>query len=162
MSRHESDREDLLREATALVERAELTIPGESASIVVGFRSNSAASLYLGSDCAYHFNSTGQLRRAYVDRLLYKADHGRLVALRRERTEAETALVRVELTTQETEAFIARLQTHLARLRGALDSQAAVVIGQVPAKANLASRILNWLDALPPTIVIARAANVQS
>ena len=28
MSRRESDREDLLREATALVERAELQVPG--------------------------------------------------------------------------------------------------------------------------------------
>ena len=38
MARRESDREDLLREATALVERAELTIEGFDEPIVVGFR----------------------------------------------------------------------------------------------------------------------------
>ena len=69
MARDESDREDLLREATALVERIELA-PADAADdehIVAGFRRDGALSIYFGADPVYHFNSAGELRRAYCD-----------------------------------------------------------------------------------------------
>ena len=44
MSRNEADREDLLREATALVNRIELQLEDADESWVVGFRRNDAAS----------------------------------------------------------------------------------------------------------------------
>ncbi len=84
MARDEQDREDLLREATALVERVELAPTDNEAGehIVIGFRAGGAASVYFGGDTAYHFNSDGELRRAYADGLLYKADIGRLTSTR--------------------------------------------------------------------------------
>ena len=44
MARQESNREDLLREATALVERVELHVPAFEEPIVVGFRRDGCAS----------------------------------------------------------------------------------------------------------------------
>ena len=86
MSRSESDREDLLREATALVERVELSIPGYGESIVVGFRRDGSASFFFGQSPVFQFNSQRELRRAFRDGLLFKTDNGRLVEMRRERT----------------------------------------------------------------------------
>ena len=74
MARRESDREDLLREATALVERAELTIEGFDEPIVVGFRRDGSASFFFGADPVYQFNTAFELRRAFVVGLLYKAE----------------------------------------------------------------------------------------
>ncbi len=83
MDRQQSDREDLLAEATALVERIELVLPGYAEPIVAGFRASDCASLFFGTDPVYQFNSQRQLRRAFVDGLLYKAECGRLVSLTR-------------------------------------------------------------------------------
>ena len=90
MARDQSSREDLLREATALVERIELRIAGPMSvkhdrddHVVVGFRANGSASFFFGEDPVYQFNSAGQLRRAYCGGLLIKAAHGRLVSLQR-------------------------------------------------------------------------------
>jgi hypothetical protein len=110
MARHEAEREDLLAEARALVDRAEYQVPGEEQPVVAGFRANGAMSLYFGEDPALHWNSQGELRRAYTGGLLYKAEHGQLVSLRRERTEHETALVRHELVEEELLAFKSKMQ----------------------------------------------------
>ena len=108
MARQENPREDLLAEATALVERAELRIAGFAEPIVVGFRRNGAASIYFGQDAAYHFNTANELRRAFIGGTLYKADRGRLAALVRRRTAAEVELVRHDLD----ETVAARLPRH--------------------------------------------------
>ena len=73
MARNQSDREDLLREATALVERAELRISGWSEPVVVGFRRGGGASLFFGGKEVYQFNAGGELRRAFVAGRLIKA-----------------------------------------------------------------------------------------
>ncbi len=64
MARHEEEREDLMRDAKALVDRIELVVPGFEEPVVVGFRTNGAASFYFGQDAVYHFNSQLELRRA--------------------------------------------------------------------------------------------------
>ena len=64
MAREEADREDLMREATALVQRAEFSAGGKP--VFVGFRTNGAASVFFDSDPVYQFNSNGELRRAFV------------------------------------------------------------------------------------------------
>src|SRR6186997_1242741 len=102
MARRESEREDLLREATALVERAELTLEGSEEPIVVGFRRDGSASFFFGVDPVYQFNAACELRRAFVGGLLYKAERGRLVSLSRQRTMESVALFRAELTAQAT------------------------------------------------------------
>src|SRR5688500_8421146 len=106
MAQRESNREDLMREATALIERAELVLPGAAEPVVVGFRRDGSASFFFGADPVYQFNAAGELRRAYVGGLLYKAVSRHLVALRRERTETETILLSCELSGEETAHFL--------------------------------------------------------
>ena len=46
MARQEQEREDLLREAVALVERIEVQTAREQGTVVIGFRRDGAASVY--------------------------------------------------------------------------------------------------------------------
>src|SRR5262245_33423639 len=128
MSRRESDREDLLREATALVERAEFTLADDREPIVVGFRRDGSASFYFGADPVFQFNAASELRRAFVGGLLYKAERGRLVALRRERSETELALVRSEISDEQSEALLADLKSRLSQLYAALASDSFTLV----------------------------------
>jgi hypothetical protein len=161
MARHETDREDLLREATALVQRSEFVLPGEMEPVVIGFRAGGAASVFCGADPVYHFNSVGELRRAYVGGLLYKAEHGRLVELRRERGPDRVQLLRRDLSTQECDHFA---QQALARLRGIntqFQSGNWQLRGQVPATGDVMGRIRTWLDGLPERLAIAELPHVR-
>lgn len=160
MARVETDREDLLREATALVDRVEL-VPADGAPhsepIVIGFRANGALSIFFGAEPVYQFNAAGELRRAYCDGLLYKAERGRLVSLERQRMPQQVQLVRRELTESDEREFISRMQHGLRQLAGALDAGQYRVTGQVPANGDVPSRVRSWLaqhDGLP----IARTA----
>src|SRR4051812_13576909 len=117
MAREESSREDLLREATALVERIEL-IPDSSGEltgtrIVAGFRRDGALSIFFGDDTVYQFNAASELRRAYCDGKLFKAARGRLAALKRVRTEHELQLVRHDLSETEQATFLAEMANRL-------------------------------------------------
>ena len=146
MAREESDREDLLREATALAERIELApAHADAEHVVIGFRASGAASLYFGGDAAYHFNSAGELRRAYQDGLLYKSERGKLVALRRIRQEHEVQLVRQPLSDLDQNRFLAALQKRLDDLADDLGRQTLTVVGQVPADADVLGRTVAWL-----------------
>jgi hypothetical protein len=147
MAREESDREDLLREATALVERIELAPVGESAGehLVAGFRAGGAASFFFGADPVYQFNAAGELRRAYCAGVLIKASRGRLVSLKRERLATEVQLLSRELTDAEQAAFVATMADRLRRLVAVLDAGRYAVVGQVPADANVLSRVRTWL-----------------
>src|SRR4051794_11750471 len=132
MARNEADREDLLREATALVERIELTIAGFNEPIVCGFRRDGSASFYFGADPVYQFNAAGQLRRAFLAGRLLKAERGRLIALRRERSQQEIALVRDELAAEAQAALLADLGRRLERLEQTLQAGDYSVHGEVP------------------------------
>ncbi len=147
MAREESDREDLLREATALVERIELA-PAEAVNgehIVIGFRTEGAASVYFGGDAAYHFNSSGELRRAYCDGLLYKAERGKLVALERVRQKNEVQLRPRPLPDTEQAMFLTMLVERLRKLADQCQQHVLVTVGQVPAEADVLQRALDWL-----------------
>jgi hypothetical protein len=161
VARHESDRDDLLREATALVQRVELKIPDCQQPIVAGFRRGGAVSVFFGGDPVYQFNTAGELRRAYVGGVLYKAQERRLVALRRERSRAEVALIRAEPSAAETTALMTGLHTRLNSLRTALARDTFTVVGQVPAEADLPRRLRDWLESLPDPIRVALRPNVQ-
>ena len=160
MNRRESDREDLLREATALVERAELQVPGFAEPVVVGFRPDGAASFFFGADAVYQFNAARELRRAFVDGLLFKAERGKLVELRRERSEGAVALVRRELDAENKVAFMVAVHHQLARLRAECSAKSLVAVGQVPVEGKVLPRIIEWLAELPRPIMIADIPNV--
>jgi hypothetical protein len=158
MARHESEREDLLREATALVERIELCVKDASdaahgqSHIVAGFRANDALSIYFGSDPVYQFNAAGELRRAYCDGLLFKAAGRRLTSLRRVRQSDTVQLVRHDLTDQEQQSFVERMQMLFTTLANDLAGGRYRVVGQVPRGTDVVGRVSRWLsdhDGLP-------------
>ncbi len=152
MARSEQDREDLLKEATALVERVELSLAGFAEPIVLGVRRDGCLSIYFSADEAYHFNSRHELRRAYLDGLLLKAEQHGLVALTRHRTPKEVQLVRHELAEPEHQALLEKLLAKLQQLcQGAL-----VIQGTVPADLPAHERIAQWLAPLAPIRIAAQ------
>ena len=160
MARQESDREDLLREATALVERIELTSDDRVDTIVAGFRADGSLSIFFGAVPVYQFNSAGELRRAYANDRLLKASHGRLVALRRERHGDEVQLLRQEMDAADQESFMAEMSARLGEFTRDIDTGELQIVGQVPPDADILSRIRTWLDDHPrPTI--AQRPNVS-
>jgi hypothetical protein len=161
MARNEADREDLLREATALVERIELTIAGFNEPIVCGFRRDGSASFYFGGDPVYQFNAAGQLRRAFVAGRLLKAERGRLIALRRQRSQQEIALVRDELAAEAQAALLADLGRRLERLEQTLQAGDYSVHGEVPPGGKIIGRVSEWLKNRPSAVEIAAVPNVR-
>jgi hypothetical protein len=161
MSRRESDREDLLREATALVERAELAVVGWDEPVVVGFRRDGSLGVFFGAEPVYQFNAIGELRRAFRGGLLYKAERGGLVALRRERAAGEVALVRSELTAEQTAEFCDETRARLVALAGALGDGAFQLVGKVPADADVVGRVRRWLASMGAEIQVAQAAGLR-
>lgn len=166
MAREESDREDLLREATALVERVEL-LPSSTAvdstdtlpsgdPIVAGFRANGSLSLFFGADPVYHFNASGELRRAYVGGVLVKAAKGQLASLERVRTESEVQLVRHPLSAEDQARFLEAMSQQLRGLAALLERDDFELVGQVPAEADVVGRVRSWLAANQAIAVAAR------
>jgi hypothetical protein len=161
MAREESDREDLLREATALVERIELK-PLDllvSENVVVGFRRDGAMSVFFGADPVYQFNAAGELRRAFCAGRLLKAVHGSLVSLRRVRGQNAVELLRHDLTPDEQSLFLSNMMMRLSDLSEQLEMGRFSVVGQVPAGADVLGRVQKWLAA-HRSAGIAKAPNV--
>jgi hypothetical protein len=155
MAQQESPREDLLREATALVERIELIADqardGKALneagrpSIVAGFRAGGGLSIFFGEDPAYHFNSAGELRRAYVDGLIYKAIDGQLIALTRVRSADQVELRSHTLAETEQAKFVARMSMRLSDFAAEVDTKTIQIRAQVPTDANVLDRVRKWL-----------------
>ena len=98
MALHETHREDLFAEATALVRRIELRVPGEPHPVVAGCRASGAWSVYFGPDPCYHFDEQGRLRRAFVDDRLYRTQGNTLAQLSRKRHADNVELSRIDLS----------------------------------------------------------------
>lgn len=116
MARTESDREDLIREATALTERAEFRRGGGGPLITAGFRRDGSLAIYFDQDPVYQFDTGGRLRRAFVDGFLYRSQHSGLARLQRERTPDATHLLRHDLTPEECGDFRRALRARLRQL----------------------------------------------
>lgn len=161
MARQETDREDLLREATALVERAELLVPGRREPVVVGFRRDGSFSVFFGGDPVYQFNTAGELRRAFVEGLLIKADQGRLASLRRERHDRETLLLRHDLSEAEQAQFLSAAARDLRELAHSLEQSSYQLVGAVPDGAGVLQRALTFLGSLPAIPIVAAAPHAR-
>jgi hypothetical protein len=159
-ARDEQPREDLLAEATALVRRVELRVAGGAEPVVIGFRRSGDGSIYFGQSLAYHFNARQELRRAFVEGLLYKAELGRLVALERCRTAHETALVRHELTPDEQVRFLHDCAARIHALRVAITCGECRPLRQVPAHEDVIAAVVAWLNDIDSSLVVARSARV--
>jgi hypothetical protein len=160
MARQEENREDLLREATALVERIELEIEGFSEPLVAGFRRDGSASFFLEPEVVYQFNAVCQLRRAYLHGHLCKAEQGRLVKLTRRRTETAVELVRHDLTPVEAAQLLDEAGRRLYDLHSILEKGKFRIIGQVPPNAAVIDRVRHWLGCLPHPMEIAPSPRV--
>ena len=161
MAREEHDRENLLAEATALVERAELRVAGEVEPVIAGFRRDGSGSIYFGADYAYHFNSAGELWRAFRQGLLYKAERGKLVSLERRRVPGEVQLLRRELSDAETQAFLKEAVERLTHLRSMLSGDDWQLVGQVPESTDVVARLRRWLESLPLPPSLATTPRVK-
>ena len=106
VARNEQDREDLLAEATGLTPRVEFADP-QGRTVLVGFRGSGASSVYFDAAPVYHFNSSGELRRAFIDGRIYKAEAGRLIALEKLRQAGQVVLQRHELSEKEMRNLLA-------------------------------------------------------
>ncbi len=148
MARHEQDREDLLREARALVRRGEFRLADFAEPVVIGFRQHGAPSLFLGQDPALHFTSADRLRRGFVDGLLLKAVGGQLVQMRRVRTRGEVQLRSTPLTPPQQAAMLARVEAWLHQVADCLEAGQFKLTGQVPDDGNLAAEATVWLKRI--------------
>ncbi|MGE0755478.1 MAG: hypothetical protein AB7F89_12360 [Pirellulaceae bacterium] len=155
MARREQDREDILREATALVERVEFQLPGSPDPIVVGFRRNGCASFFVGADPVIQFNSHGELRRMYFEGRLVKAMRGQLHRIERVRTEHKVELRSRLLSEAEQDDVRQRVGEQLDRIAAAVRSGTVTQVREVPENAAVLTRALAWLDGRRPDLPIA-------
>jgi hypothetical protein len=157
MARDEHDREDIMREATALVERVELNLPGYAEPVVAGFRRNGSASFFIGGNLVIQFNSRGELRRAYDAGRLLKAQHGSLVAMERVRGASAVELRSRPLAAAEQESLLQRLAAHLAAIAAALATHSGHAARQIPPDGDVPGRVEQWLAKCPRPIAVASA-----
>jgi len=150
MARHESDREELMAEATALRERIELALPDQGELIVVGFRDDGRWSVYFGSDPVLHFDAAGCVRRAFAEGALYRSQSHTLARLVRTRAAGKTALVRNDLERAQLLELLAQWTRRVEPLSVALHQGTARVVRQIPEDGDLRPRVLEALAAAIP------------
>ena len=148
MAQHEDDREDLMREAVALPDRVELSVNGFESLITIGFRSNSAMSIFIGADPVYQFDPEGRLRRAFVDGLLYRSQHHTLAMLKRERTDTQTLLLRADLADEALQSFRSAMLFLLQFLEQKLKSADFSIGRSVPESVSHIPRIQSTLASI--------------
>jgi hypothetical protein len=155
MARHESDREDLMAEATAYTRRVEFTVVGLKATIVAGLRNDDTLAIYFNQDPMYQFSSNGQLRRGLVDETLFRAGSNTLSKLKRRRTEQETVLESSDLSLGELTCFLQEMDRRIQIVQASIGSGTAIVTRTVPPDAGpqilkiVAARLKSALHASP-------------
>ena len=149
-----------MAEASALAERCELSLPGIEDNIIVGFRRNGAGCVYVGADPVFQFNTQSELRRGFRHGNLLKAESGKLVELRRERTGVEVQLLRHVVDAEEQAQLLTTVEDCLRQIVEALRSGQARVVSQVPAEIDFPARITDWISRIPFPVRIAQQPNV--
>ncbi|MEY3173404.1 MAG: hypothetical protein RLZZ436_1318 [Planctomycetota bacterium] len=168
MARNESDREDLLQDAVALLPRAELRVQGQTELLTAGYRSGGLLSLYFGQDPVYQFDAAGRLRRAFVAGLLYRSEAVTISRLQKVRSEKAVTLLRHDLSPVELAEFRQHMQALLTTLHEALAGNAVTVARCVPEGHNWTALLLESLAkiaAADPWIagpIVGRKAGSQS
>jgi len=160
MARHESDREDLVKEATAYRLRGELVSSDWEDPVFLGFRKEGACSIYFGSDPVYQFDTQGRLRRAFVANRLYRSEGETLCSMQRRRGETETAFIRSDLLIQQCEFFQWGMHEAIRQLLEVLSSgryQIREVVGEeelwIRQSLDACRQVLNTKEFLAPKIV---------
>ena len=147
MARHESDREDLFAELAALSPRIELRPLGSGQTVCAGRRESTGSwSIYLSPEVVYHFDSTGGLRRAYIDGFLYRREGSTLSQLRRERSETETVLRRKDLGHEQLSRLLGEMRDRITDLRRLIASNQIEVLQSSPPESPVISQLDQALE----------------
>ena len=146
MTRRVEGGEDLLTEATALVERIKLRLSGSPDAIVAGFRRDCSLSMFFGTEPVYQFNSAGELRRAFDHGKPYKAQDRSLLCIDRQHKPGKVELVSRPLAEGQLCEFSRKMLAHLSELETALREGSFEIEGQVPSDADIVARLREWLD----------------
>ncbi|VAX42535.1 hypothetical protein MNBD_PLANCTO02-856 [hydrothermal vent metagenome] len=148
MARNESDREDLMKEATALIRRIEFCVADNPQQIVAGFRKTGGLSLYFEADPVYHVDEMMRLRRAYVDGYLYRTQGTTLAQLNRQRTKTTTTLHRYDLGEEECQAFCKQVATNIQNLFNSLQKNDVQIHQQIPEDVPLLDELKEALQKI--------------
>ena len=166
MAKQKQDKEDILREATALVNRVELKLGGEGEpddSVFVGFRRDGAVSFFFGAEPVYQFNTQHAFRRGYYQNTMLKAEQGKLVQLTRSREGEQLVLLRREFDNQQTEEFCEEMRHNLLNLLSVLREEKYELIGFVVEDNTvepLLLQVAHWIENHARQIRIADVPNV--
>lgn len=161
MSRTELDRENLLRDAVALPDRMELEIDGVEVPIFAGFRVSGGFSLYFGTDFVLHFNAANELRRAFIDGVLLKADNRSLIGMQRRRGDRELMLDSRPLSAEQVLDFQEHARAKLELLRVSIRDAKFRILGQVPPHAAVIERLSQKIAELTFPLPVAQRPNVN-
>ena len=168
MAKQEVDREDILREATALVNRVELEVSGRAAGdhIVFGFRECGSLAVYFGGEPVYQFNANQALRRAYHQGCLLKAVDCLLASMRRERQDDKLQLLSTSWDEEKTREFIGQVRRDMFQLVEAIAAGKVQVIGFVAAEQQTTAEMLtthfcNWCRDHLPDLQVAQVPGVS-
>ena len=124
MAKQTEDREDLLRDGTAMPVRGRLWV--DRAEVVIGFRSQGQLSLYWDQDPVFQFDESCRLRRVFIDSCRLKAENGKLVRLRQPHESIARRVDRLRLVTEpisevDEAAILQRLSDRLQQIDATLD-----------------------------------------
>lgn len=148
MARQESDREDLLAEATAMIRRTEWQVAGETEPVVAGVHRHGAVSIYFGSDPVFHFDKDGRLRRAFVNGYLFRTQGTTLARLQRVRRQTKTVLQRHDLLPDECEYFLQTMRHRLDAFVFAVNNQNIQLLRSVPDGVDFCDELMQFLPRL--------------
>lgn len=161
MSRRQTDREDLLAEGVNLPQRGRITDAENHRVWVIGWRNETAVSLFDGADPVFQFNTSGQLRRVYLDGEKLAAHDGRLTQLQKlTGSGARLTFDPHPLSTEQQAAVQQRLAASLHAIHDAL-SAAETSIETIGMDADSFVKRVKLLCEIETPIAIAATPNVD-
>jgi hypothetical protein len=168
MAKHTQDREDLLRDGTAMPVRGRLRIDGTE--VVIGFRTDGQLSLYWDQDPVYQFDAQRRLRRVFFDSQRYKVQRGRLVRLERTNPPGSLPIRQVRFVSEpicaaEQAGILQRLKDYLQQIDAALSkitvSSDQTMLQTVGAgEEDFSRRVRKWITLSDGTIPIGDGPEV--
>lgn len=166
MAKQQQDKEDILREATALVNRIEIKFSRDAVSkesVFVGFRRDGAISFFFGAEPVYQFNTRHEFRRGYCQGTMLKAVEGKIIQLTRIREGEQLVLLSRDYSDQQTAVFLQEMKHALLLLFKEIKGGRWSILGAVVEAGSaeeLLQRVADWLEQHTREIQIADAPNV--
>lgn len=146
MVRHLSDREDLLAEGVNMHERGRVTELATDREWIVGWRDRTAASLFDGVDPVFQFNTSGHLRRVFLDGQKLAANQGGLTRLTRLRDSSGRMTHELHvLSNEERTHVLQRLTASTSALALVLPGNQAKIETMGIASDVFLERLQSWL-----------------